>query len=340
MRGINKAVCLDHLDNALAPVFCSKTMKNIICLMLLFPLTALADWRELTNLELKQRVSELTPKTWSGVASEKAVKSFLGCDISDVTIEVTDQSDKTWNFTFNLIRPKHLKKTPVVILLPTIERLTPLEPSIAWQLCDSGYSTLFVDANDNSQPSELPAWNHESKVLRRTILTLRTILDWAHADQRFYKNRVGLFGHSLGGITASLMASLEAKRLKAVVMVVGGGNMPGILASSIYPRVALLRWRRMWHTGNFSNEDYESKMQKKMRYEPLFFAKKVKTESLYFVMAAWDRSVPYEYQLETHQAFGSPEYHLFSPGAHIDGLIRLATIDFHKVEAFLDSKLK
>lgn len=315
-------------------------MKTTLFFALLFPLSLWASWQELPPQEVSKRIAELTPKAWSGVASEKAVKSLAGCDISDVTIEVQDQQDKKWNFTFNLIRPQSLSKAPLVILLPTIERLTPLEPSIAWQLCEAGYAIAFVDANDNSQPAVMPAWTHESKILRRTILTLRTILDWAQADKRFYKSRIGLFGHSLGGITASLMASVEAKRLKAVIVAVGGGNMPGTLAYSIYPRVLLLRWRRMMHTGNFSNEDYERTMQKKMRYEPLFFADKVKTENLYFVMAAWDRSVPYEYQLETHQAFGSPSYHLFSPGAHIDGLIRLATIDFDRVEKFLDSKLK
>jgi pimeloyl-ACP methyl ester carboxylesterase len=226
------------------------------------------------------------------------------------------------------------------MVIPTIERLTPLEPTIIYQLCSAGYGALLIDSNDNSQPDEMPAWGHEDVVLKRTIHTVRTILDWAQTDARFLRTKIGLFGHSLGGITASVLAGVEPVRLKAIVVAVGGGNMPGILTDSIYPRVALLRWRRFLALKDISSKSYEKELQKHVRFDPLFFAQRVRTENLYFVMAAWDRSVPFEYQLQTYRAFGSPEYHLFSPGTHIDGLIRLATIDFDLVVKFLDQRLK
>lgn len=308
-------------------------------LFLSFSVQALV-WPEITPVERQLRLAQLTHLPWSGEAKESEAKSALGCTVSDITLKVRSPEGKNWNFTFTLVRPERAKKSALVMLLPTIERLTPLEPTIAYQLCKAEYAVAVIDANENSQPQELPAWGHEDKVLRKTILTIRTIMDWAQADARIYKTKIALFGHSLGGITAALMAGVEPQRLKAVVIVVGAGNMPGVLTNSIYPRVAYLRWRRFAELGNISSEDYEKNLSENLKFDPLHFASRVKSDRLYFVMAAWDRSVPYEYQLQTHQAFGSPEYHLFSPGGHIDGLLRLSLLDFDKVEGFLNAKLK
>jgi predicted alpha/beta hydrolase family esterase len=297
-------------------------------------------WPEITPVERQLRLAQLTHLPWGGEVKESKAKSALGCTVSDITLKVRAPEGKSWNFTFTLVRPENAKKSALVMLLPTIERLTPLEPTIAYQLCQADYAVAVIDANDNTQPQDLPAWGHEDKVLRKTILTIRTIMDWAQTDSRIYKTKIALFGHSLGGITAALMAGVEPQRLKAVVIVVGAGNMPGVLTNSVYPRVAYLRWRRFAELGNISSEDYEKNLLENLKFDPLHFAARVKTDRLYFVMAAWDRSVPYEYQLQTHQAFGSPAYHLFSPGGHIDGLLRLSLFDFDKVEGFLDSKLK
>ncbi|MBY0516563.1 MAG: alpha/beta hydrolase [Bacteriovoracaceae bacterium] len=315
--------------------------KHILYLLvfLSLPLYA-APWNKISEAEIKQRFAELTPLAWDGKVKESKSYEAFGCLVSELTLKVRSAEGKNWNFSFTLVTPNAEKKHPLVMVLPTIERITPLEPTIAYQLCKADYAVAVIDANDNSQPSDLPGWGHEDKVLRHTILTIRTIMDWAQSDARVYKTKLALFGHSLGGITASLMASVEAQRLKAVIVAVGAGNMPGILTNSIYPRVALLRWRRFAALKDISSDDYEAQLRKVVKYDPLFFASRVKPERLYFVMAAWDRSVPYEYQLQTYKAFGSPEYHLFSPGTHIDGLIRLATIDFDKIKDFLDFKLK
>lgn len=316
-------------------------MKTIAFSLLLLSFSAQAlVWPEISPAERQLRLAQLTHAPWDGEVKESTSKTALGCTTSDVTIKVRSPEGKKWNFTFTLVRPEAAKKNALVMVLPTIERLTPLEPTIAYQLCKADYAVAVIDANDNSQPQNLPAWGHEDQVLRKTILTIRTIMDWSQADARIYKTKIGLFGHSLGGIIAALMAGVEPQRLKAVVVAVGSGNMPGVLTNSIYPRVAYLRWRRFAELGSLSSEDYEKNLLQNLKYDPLNFASRVKADRLYFVMAAWDRSVPYEFQLQTHQAFGSPEYHLFSPGGHIDGLLRLSLFDFDKVESFLDSKLK
>lgn len=295
--------------------------------------------KPLSNYEQRQRLVELSHRPWTGVIKEKAGKSGLGCALSELTIPVLSRTDESWEFKFKLLMPQTDKKVPHVMVIPTIEGVTPLEPAVAWQLCQAGYAVSVIDANDTTYPATFPSWGHEDMVLRRTIITLRTIMDWIQNDERFVRNQIGLYGHSLGGITASLMAGVEISRLKAVIIGVGGGNMPGILTDSIYPRVAALRWLRYQSTGNYSAEDHEKILRETFKYDPLYFANRVKTDRLYKIMARFDLSVPYKYQKQTHEAFGNPQHHTMW-GAHIDGLVRMSTIDFDKIQEFLDSKLK
>jgi len=294
---------------------------------------------EISAFEQRQRLVELSHRPWTGVIQERVGKSGFGCSMSELKIPVTSRRDETWDFRFHLLMPKTDKKVPHVMVIPTIEGVTPLEPAVAWQLCRAGFAVSVIDVNDTTFPAEFPAWGHEDQVLRRTVITLKTIMDWIQNDERFLQNRTGLYGHSLGGITASLMAGVEITRLKAIVIGVGGGNMPGILTDSIYPRVAALRWLRYQSTGNYSSKEHEKIQREAIKFDPLYFANRVKTDRIYKIMARFDLSVPFKYQKQTHAAFGSPAHHTMW-GAHIDGLVRMSTIDFDKVEEFFTQKLK
>lgn len=314
-------------------------MNKFIILLFLFPVLALSNtWPQISQDELKFRLSELNHTPWDRYSLETKTKVSRGCVFSNVSLRIRSENGQSWNFIFSLARPEKTQKTSLMLLLPTIERKTPLESTLVYQFCKAHYSVALIDASDKSQPDQLPAWGHEDQVLRKTILTLRTVLDWAYADQRFHKSKIGLYGHSLGGITAALLAGLEPDRLNAVIVAVGAGNMPGILTHSLYPRISTLRWRRYKALRNKSPENYEQLLRQHLRYDPLTFAAFVKTEKLYFAMAKSDISVPYRYQLQTHRAFGAPQFHLFSPGSHFDGMLRLATIDFDKVLSFLRSR--
>lgn len=294
---------------------------------------------EISAYEQRQRLIELSHRPWTGVIEERAGKSGFGCTISKLKIPVTSRSDETWDFEFHLLMPQADKKVPHVMVIPTIEGVTPLEPAVAWQLCRAGFAVSVIDANDTSYPETFPSWGHEDMVLRRTIITLKTIMDWIQNDERFVGNKIGLYGHSLGGITASLMAGVEITRLKAIVIGVGAGNMPGVLTDSIYPRVAGLRWLRYQSVGNYSSKEHEQILRETLKYDPLYFANRAKTDRIYKIMARFDLSVPYKYQKQTHQAFGSPAHHTMW-GAHVDGLVRMSTIDFVRIEEFLSLKLQ
>lgn len=290
----------------------------------------------LTPDEQGTRIAELAHAPWSGRFSEKVVDYDFGCIYSKVTLPVVDPvSGETKELVVDVSRPMRKRPAPVVVVVPTIEGVTILEPSIAAQLCDAGIATIISDVNDNSQPEVLPAWGHEDKVARHSLISLRTVLDFAEKYEKFDGTRLGVMGLSLGGITSSMLAGLEPERLKAAVIAVGGANIPYILANSDNSKVDVLRQRRMIHLGINTPDQYEEELRKTVRFDPFYFADRVRKERVLMVMAEKDTKVPFMVQRELFEAYGQPQSILFK-GSHVGSLAKLVflymdtIVDFFK----------
>lgn len=132
------------MDNAKLHVVSLDPMKNLLFVLLFaFPSFA-AEWPSLNPIERRLRLSELTAKPWNGVAKESKSKDLKGCVVSEVTLNVQSKDGESWDFTFDLVRPAATKKSALVMVLPTIERITPLEPTIAYQLCKANYAVAVM----------------------------------------------------------------------------------------------------------------------------------------------------------------------------------------------------
>jgi hypothetical protein len=142
--------------------------------------------------EIRTRLQELSHQPWQGQIIESNAVKLNNCALSKVKILVKAQTGETWPFEFTLSRPSQVQPAPLVMIVPTIERSTPLESTLLYQFCQAGVAGALIDANDNSHPDPLPGWNHENQVLRKTIITLKTILDWAQIDSRFDRQRISL----------------------------------------------------------------------------------------------------------------------------------------------------
>ncbi len=300
------------------------------------PLTDLS-WANVAPEEKRRRQKLLEPRPWDGkVKKELSVKAF-GCQLELITLNIrsTQRQISDWTFTAKLFVPlegKSTAKKSVVFVLPTIERETLLEQTLMKTLCKNQIATLLIDSIDNQQPRQLPAWDHENQVMIRTLNIIKTFLSWAHAETRFKKNPA-LLGESLGAITALLVAGVEP-RFKSVVTVVGAGNMPLILKESTYPRVALLRVRRL-ASSQMKRDEYELQMRKSFLFDPLVFRDNIRPEKLFMVQARWDTMVPFEAQEQTWKLFGEPKRIVLPWSGHLDALARVAFSDLEEIIEFI-----
>ena len=290
-----------------------------------------------TLSEALRRNLELTPAPWDGKFSE-TVTSKGGCVISEIYLNVKDeQTGERWPIHTTLYRPKVTTPVPMSLVVPTIEGITVLEPRVASMLCASKIAGMIAMLHDTTQPAVLPSWGYEDRVDRREILGLRTLLDFASQDARFDKQKLGIFGMSYGGIITAFMAGLEPERLRAIVIAVGGGNLPHILSMSDNDKVGLLRQRRMTALGIDDLGNYEATLAPTVRYDPLFFTSQANRARIMMVMSTVDTKVIASTQRELFDAFGGTQDMLFNWG-HVETLVQLAYLYMDPMVKFMQSR--
>lgn len=287
----------------------------------------------LSTEEIEARLGEFDDPGWNGEVKVVRDVTEFGCEYTRETIAVPARDGGTRKLKLEVVKPAGVDRTPVVILVPTIEGISVLEPSVAFQLCKRGLSSIIADVNDPRLPSEYPSWGLEDANNGAAVRSLRVVLDYARSQPRFEAENVGVMGLSLGGLTASLFAGVEGENLKALVVVVGGGNVPYCLATSDYVTIAELRVRRMEAENLETAEAYEDVLRSNVRHDPIHFAARVPRENAFLVMAEKDKKIPFVAQTELFTALGRPRSKTFSKG-HVDSLVRLTYLYMDSVEEF------
>jgi dienelactone hydrolase len=294
----------------------------------------------ITPAERLARAGTLQHVPWNGKSTNKGVADDFGCTIRTETIQVDDPVTKTSkNYDLVVQWPQSAKPVPVIIIVPTILGTSEyIEPVVAHELCNAGYGSIIADVNDVREPAVFPAWGAEDTNSRRAILALETTVDFAQRIPQFDANNIGGMGLSLGGITASLWTGVDS-RLKASVIIVGGGNMPYTLAHSDDPRVVSIREKRMKTVGIPNENAYDAILRTNVTLDPYFFGSQVDHRRVLMVMADSDTKVPYITQQEQFVAFGKPQS-ITLMGGHETAIGAMVYLYMDDVTAFLDDRLK
>jgi dienelactone hydrolase len=288
--------------------------------------------------DVQTRVNELAYTPWDGRATELPADSTKRCIYTTVRLMVVDpQNGEAHDLVLKVSRPDSKTPVPVMLIIPTIEGVTVLEPRMASRFCSAKIASVIADVNDPQQPTDLPSWGTEDKNNRRAIISIRTVLDYVERSPAFDPSKIGLMGLSLGGITTSMLAGLEPDRLKALVIAVGGSNLPYILSRSESEKVFTLRESRMKKLGWTDPTQYEDMLRQTVRYDPYYFSSRVRTDRVMMVMAQRDKSVPYLVQQEQYDIFGQPESMLFR-GGHVTSLVELAFLYMGGVIDFVNKR--
>jgi dienelactone hydrolase len=195
----------------------------------------------------------------------------------------------------------------------------------------------IVDTLESSTPLKSPPWGFEDEQTKRTITSMRTVLDYAAANPHFDKDKLGVIGLSLGGINAAILAGVEPERLKAVVIAAGGGNLPKALSESTSGKLKSVRDMRMKEHSITSSTDYEEHLRETIKFDPIYFAPHAVRDSILMFIAEKDTTVPYETQAELFDAFKQPSYITIST-THIPALLAFTYLYFDTVLNFLDMR--
>lgn len=227
------------------------------------------------------------------------------------------------------------KKCPIVILCHgfTGNRNGGLEVGMAHELEAQGIATIRFDFNGHGESEG----DFQQMTVPNEIEDARLVYEWVKADGRF--GRIGIAGHSQGGVVTSMLAGqLGKKALKGGVVLLAPagvlrddairGNVPGQIGEHGNP-LDPPEYVEVW--GHRLGRDYI----KTAFWLPIYETAAGYKGPACIIHGTGDRTVPYTYGLRFHQQWKKSEWHLLDRfdhgfGPHPEEAVKLAVAFFKK----------
>jgi dienelactone hydrolase len=177
---------------------------------------------------------------------------------------------------------------------------------------------------------------YEDERLTRAQAGVSHVIDELQKDQSV-SGSFGIIGSSQGAIFTAYVAGIDS-RLKSSVMVVGGGNMPGILAYGQEKQLNELRNGRMAFLQIKTQKEYEKFLQKNLTKDPLNVAASIAPHSSYLFIANRDNTVPTRYQQQLKNSIPHPMVWNMT-GGHGGGVVKATVLHKQKITRFFLNRL-
>jgi len=252
--------------------------------------------------------------------------------IYDVTfpspVETPHENNNTVHCEY--FRPAKPGKYPAVIVLHILGGDFDLARLFARSLAHKGVAALFLKMPYYG-PREQPGVNMrmisidpESTVqgMRQAILDIRCARAWLAAQPEVDAGRTGVFGISLGGITAGLAASAEPRLNNVCMMLAGGG-----IGEVTWDNPEMSKAREYWLAKGGDRESFCAILEK---IDPARYAKPIPGRRILMLNARNDEVIPPKCTETLWKAFGKPEIHWYDTGhysalRYIDDGVRRVT---------------
>ncbi len=130
----------------------------------------------------------------------------------------------------------HQGKLPVIIFLHGIGQSKGFLEDICTPFNEAGFAMTSFDQYSRGERKVDKVWWKQALAFRqrpwRTVNDVRRLIDYLSTRNDIDSNRIYLMGASYGAITGCTATALE-KRIRAAVLVVGGGNLPVLLDAPV-----------------------------------------------------------------------------------------------------------
>lgn len=234
--------------------------------------------------------------------------------------------------TAYLYLPKGNRPGPGVVVLP-ISNGDFLTEHMADYLASHGYVALRFKTRKRilAKPDGDPLEAFE-KNLREYIEDILQATDWMTRHPRIDPDRIGLVGISLGAVSGSIVMGIEP-RIKAGVLILGGGDLTGVLLSSEEKSVRRIRDTLKKRDGLSTREIRERINAKLHRLEPTHYARPNHPERILMINAYLDDVIKPEHTKVLWKAFGKPEL-IQVPAGHYSAILFLPYAEHKTLEHF------
>lgn len=219
-------------------------------------------------------------------------------------------------------RPAKPGKYPACVVLHILGGDFPLARVFAHQLASKGVAALFLKMpyyGERKQPgvdARMISPNPEETVraVTQAVKDIRYAAAWLAAQDEVDSKQLGIFGISLGGITASLATAAEPRFAKCCP-VLAGGDMAKVLRTSEERRLADAR--KLWAAKGRSLDELDSLMK---AIDPCTYGSCLAGRNVLMLNARNDEVIPRACTESLWEAFGRPPIHWYDAG-HYSALL-------------------
>jgi dienelactone hydrolase len=244
-------------------------------------------------------------------------------------IAVTDNLD-VWHVTFpspvktsevqnNLVHCEYYRSLragprPGVIVLHILGGDFPLSRLFCNALAQHGVNALFVKMpyygprRDPMSSRRMVSPDPRETVsgMTQAVLDIRCATAWLASQPEIDTARLGIFGISLGGITAALAATSEP-RLQNVCLLLAGGD----IGQAGWESPELRPVRERWLAQGGTREQFLDALK---AVDPVGYAAAARGKRILMLNACDDEIIPRACTQSLWKAFGEPEIHWYSGG--------------------------
>lgn len=294
------------------------------------PLGGRVEWipsdRETTIAELFRLPAHAFDYTQQPVATcSKSIEIF---EVTFPSPVVTPEANNN-TVHCEYFRSKQPGRRPAVIVLHILGGDFDLSRLFARFLAHNGVHALFLKmpyygprrTNDSSRRMVSADVRQTVAGMRQAVLDIRQAVGWLAARDEVDGRRLGIFGISLGGITAALAATAEP-RLEKICLMLAGGD----IAQVAWTSRELQPLRKRWTTDGGTRDEFFATMK---TIDPVTYAANLRGRKVLMLNASHDEVIPRACTESLWRAFGRPEIVWFDAGHYsamayiFDGLARV-----------------
>ena len=230
-------------------------------------------------------------------------------NVYEVLLDAGDDNGEA-QIELELYTPNEPGAAPLVLMLTILNGQTDLMRPFATHFVKHGYAVVIVGTVQRR--TLLQDIENPEPAIRTSVERHRRIIDWAETRPDIDTTRLGVFGASLGGFNALLLAALDG-RVDVVSPALTGGSLASVLVSSDERRI----FAAMEEAKEVLSKDRAQLLQHledRIETDPLAVAPHMNANRVFMMMASRDTSVPYESQVRLWEAMGQPKAIIFPTG--------------------------
>lgn len=153
-----------------------------------------------------------------------------------------------------------------------------------------------------------------AELIRLQVAEAAQLVDWLSRQPSVDAKRIGLLGISLGAIVGTLLTEANGQ-IEAAAYLLGGGNLPEIMASPQGYVKGRIRDRIMLANG-WSAEEFKREAITALKpVDPLTYAGRLDPERILMVNGRFDKVIPHSNARELWKALGQPDW-IVLPAGH------------------------